>query len=157
MRLNESGSGFFGSGDRFGRNVLDLLRSRLGSDLASDLLFLLGGGTDESNRDMAGALEDRTGGPFGPWLETAESRASANDGFLDDERRSIEREIVFRIRDGGLERLANELRGFLRSEGQNIKGARYCETLNFTGDVARLLGRESDKFSGAFDFHGRRT
>src|SRR6478735_3789688 len=138
MRLNEGVSGFLGRCDSGGSFF-----GIFGGCLAGDFLFLLGGGADEGDRDVAGALEDRAGGAFGPRLEAAESRAGADDGFLDDQGGRIEREIVFRVRDGGLERLANQLGSFLGSEGQN-----------FTGDVTRLLGRETNEFCGAFDFHG---
>src|SRR6478609_5179250 len=149
MRLNEGVSGFLGRCDS-GGSFFGIFCGCL----AGDFLFLLGGGADERDRDVAGALEDRTGGAFGPRLEAAESRAGADDGFLDDQGGRIEREIVFRVRDGGLERLANQLGSFLGSEGQNVKGVGYGQALNFTGDVTRLLGRETNEFCGAFDFHG---
>ena len=96
MRLNESGSGFFGRGDRFGRNVFDLLRNRLGGDLAGDFLLLLRGGADESDRDMAGALENRAGRTLGPWLEAAERRtgADAENNFSLDAASLVIKEAV---------------------------------------------------------------
>ena len=115
MRLNESFSGFFsrcGSGGSF----FDFF----GSGLAGNLLFLLGGGTDESDGNVTGALEDRAGGAFGTRLETAKRRTCADDGFLDDEGGRIEGEIVLRVSNCRLEGLPDELCGFLGSEGLNI-------------------------------------
>src|SRR6478672_787540 len=149
MRLNESFSGFFGRCDS-GGSFFDFF----GSSLAGNLLFLLGGGTDESDRDVAGALEDRTGGTLGARLEAAERRTCADDGFLDDEGGRVEGEIVLRVSNRRLEGFPDQLCGFLGSEGQNIKGARYGETLNFTGDITRFFRRETYEFGGAFDFHG---
>lgn len=148
MRLNERVSGF--GCDCGGWSVFDIF----GSCLAGDFLFLLGGRANESDRDVAGALEDWAGGSLGPRLEAAEGGTGADDSFLDHERGRIEGEIVFRISDGGLQGLPDELCGFLGSEGQNIKSTRYGEALNFTGDVTRFFRRETYEFGGAFDFHG---
>ena len=104
MRLNERISGGFFHHSCWSWGFFDLL-----GDLAGDLLFLLGGGAHESDRDMAGTLQDRTGRAFGPGLEATKSRSSTDDGFLDNKGRCIERKIIFGICDGGLESFTDQL------------------------------------------------
>ena len=144
--LGEMDSGLFFRGGSGGGSFFGFFGDRL----AGDLLFLLGSGAHERDGDVAGAAEDRTRGALGARLEAALGGGGTDDGFLDDQRAGIQREIVLGIGDGGLEGLADELGGFLRGEGEDIEGARYRQALNFTGDVTRLFGRESERIWWCF-------
>ena len=150
MRLNERVSGAcFRSGCRCFFSGLFL-----GDRLSRGPFLLLGSGSHESDGNMAGPAENRAGGTLGTRLEAAHRGSASDDGFLDHQSVGVQRKVVFGIGDGGLESLPDKLCGLLRSKGEDIQGARYRQTLNFTGDVTCLFRRETYEFSGAFDFHG---
>ena len=53
--------------------------------------LFLRGGANESDVNMAGALEERAGGAFGAGTEAAQSGTSTDDSFLDDQGIGVQR------------------------------------------------------------------
>ena len=97
---------------------------------------------------MAGALADGPGGSTGTRLESLEGRAFADDCFLDDQFVGRELVVVFGVGDRALESLSNELGRLLGSVSERVQGIRNGEPLDFTGDVACFLGRNTGVFGG---------
>ena len=64
--------------------------------------------------------------------------------------------IVLGIGHRALERLSDQKSRFLGSEIEGIDGVGYRETLDLTGHIPRLLGRDACILVNGTNFHDRR-
>ena len=92
-------------------------------------------------------------GAAGTRLEALEDRTHLDDGGLHDEVVGGEIAVVLGVRDGGLERLRDQLRGLARDDREQIDGGRGLATLDGAGHFADLLRGHARVAGDGLNFH----
>src|SRR4051794_13416791 len=97
----------------------------------------------DDDRDVAGPLEDRRGATVRARQEALPRRTFVDVGLLHEELVDVDASAVLGIRDGGLERLRDDLRAALRRELQNAERLFDAAAADEIDDEARLLCRQA--------------